>query len=58
VSWTGLVTNTAWTAFSTTVDAVPLRGATVTFRMRATANTTTVLPFYFDSLAFKADRCP
>ena len=57
-AWTNQEGNTAWTAFSTTLDAVPLRNATVTFRLRAIRSSALVTPLYFDSLTLKADRCP
>ena len=47
----------SWTAFGTTIDATPFRGTTVLFQLRAVATSTTVVPFYFDSLSAKVDRC-
>jgi hypothetical protein len=55
--WTGLDDNGMWTAFTATVDAVPLRNATATFRLRATALNGSLTPLFFDSLALTADRC-
>ncbi len=55
--WTNADGNGAWAAFGTTIDATPLRGLTVLFQMRTTATANTVLPFYFDSLSAKIDRC-
>src|SRR5262249_10525452 len=56
-SWTITDGTGAWMAFGTTIDATPLRGTTVLFQIRATATSTPVVPFYFDSLSAKVDRC-
>jgi cysteine-rich repeat protein len=56
-SWTGQDGNSGWTTFTKTVDAVPLRNTTATFRLRATATSGFVTPLFFDSLAVNVDRC-
>ncbi len=56
-SWSNSDATGAWMAFGTTIDATPFRGLTVLFQLRALANSSTVVPFYFDSLSAKVDRC-
>jgi cysteine-rich repeat protein len=56
-SWTGANGMGSWMAFGTTIDATPFRGMTVLFQLRAVATSTTVVPFYFDGLSAKVDRC-
>jgi cysteine-rich repeat protein len=56
-SWTNNDGTSTWTAFGTTIDATPFRGATVLFQLHAIATTNIVVPFYFDSLSAKVDRC-
>jgi len=56
-SWTTADGKGSWMAFGTTIDATPFRGTTVLFQLRATATSTTVVPFYFDSLSAKIDGC-
>jgi cysteine-rich repeat protein len=56
-SWTASDGIGSWKAFGTTIDATPFRGMTVLFQLRATATSTTVVPFFFDSLSAKVDRC-
>ena len=56
-SWTPANGMGSWVAFGTTIDATPFRGTTVLFQLRATATSNTVVPFYFDSLSAKVDRC-
>ena len=56
-SWTPANGTGSWVAFGTTLDATPFRGMTVLFQLRAIATSTAVVPFYFDSLSAKVDRC-
>jgi hypothetical protein len=56
-TWTVADGKSSWIAFGTTIDATPFRGTTVLFQLRETATSTTVVPFYFDSLSAKVDRC-
>jgi hypothetical protein len=56
-SWTAADGKGSWTAFGTTIDATPFRGMTVLFQLRAIATSSTVVPFFFDSLSAKVDRC-
>jgi cysteine-rich repeat protein len=56
-SWTPANGMGSWVAFGTTIDATPFRGTNVLFQLRATATSNTVVPFYFDSLSAKVDRC-
>jgi len=57
MSWSNTVGTGSWMAFGTTIDATLLRGATLLFQIRAVATTTTVEPFYFDSLSAKVASC-
>ena len=57
ISWSGKDGNSGWQAFATTIDAVALRDTALTFRLRVAVSGGSILPFFFDSLSLKADRC-
>jgi cysteine-rich repeat protein len=57
IAWTGLDGKDGWQTFSANVDAVALRSAALTFRLRVTVTGGSISPYFFDSLSLKADRC-
>jgi hypothetical protein len=57
IAWTGLDGKDGWQTFSANVDAVALRNAALTFRLRVTATAGSISPYFFDSLSLKVDRC-
>jgi len=56
-SWTGQDGGAGWQPFTATLDAVALRDATATFRLRVAASGGSISPFFFDSLTLKPDPC-